>query len=276
MSATGTTDTISTEAFQREQIRQRLLMQALRSGQAAPLAGWTRAPKRADLARGLAVYTANAAVNAERALGARYPTVQAMLGAETFGPMARAFWRQSPPGRGDLAQWGDTLPAFLAEAEQLADLPYLADVARLDDAVAQAEGAEEVEAELSTLMRLGDTEPDRLVLRPAPGLALVASAHPVVTVWRAHHDPQQTAQPDPFADARAALAARRAETALVWRQGWTVRVAEVDAQTAAFLRLAFGQARPLAAALGVPGFDVERWLAPAVADGLLVRIDVTT
>ncbi|MEX8495446.1 putative DNA-binding domain-containing protein [Sphaerotilus sp.] len=264
------------EAIQREQIRQRLLMQALRTGQPGALTGWTRAPARADLVRGLAVYTANAAVHAEQALGARYPTVRAMLGDETFVPMARAVWRQGPPSRGDLAQWGEALPAFLAGAEQLAELPYLADVARLDDAVMQAAGSADAAPDLSTLMRLGDTEPDRLVLRPAPGLALVDSVYPVATVWRAHHDPRQTAQPDPFADARAALAEQRAETALVWREGWGVRVAVVDAPTADFLRRALTQAQPLAEALDVPGFDFARWLAPAVADGLLVRIDVTT
>jgi hypothetical protein len=267
--------TPTAEALRREQIRQRLLMQALRSGQAGALTGWTRASARADLARGLKVYKANAAVNAERALGARYPTVRAMLGDETFVPMARAFWRRSPPACGDLAQWGDTLPAFLAEAEQLADLPYLADVAQLDGVVAQAEGAADVEPDLSTLLRLGDTDADRLVLRPAPGLALVASPHPVVAIWRAHHDPQQTTQPDPYADTRVALTEQRAETALVWRQGWVVRVTAVDAPTAAFLHCALLRAQPLAEALDVPGFDVETWLAPAVADGLLVRIDVT-
>jgi hypothetical protein len=264
------------DTHQRERIRQRLLMQALRSGQPAALAGWTRAPVRADLSRGLAVYTANAAVNAERALAARYPTVRAMLGDETFVPMARAFWKQSPPQRGDLAQWGDHLPGFLADAEQLAELPYLADVARLDAAVAQAEGAVDVAPDLSTLMRLGDTEPDRLVLRPAPGLALVTSTSPIVAIWRAHHDAQQTALADPFADARLALAGQVAETALVWRQGWQMRVTGVDAPTARFLRGALLQAQALAGVLDAPDFDFSQWLAPAVADGLLVRIDVTT
>ena len=260
----------------REQIRQRLLMQALRSGQPGALAGWVRAPARADLARGLQVYAANAAVNAERALGARYPTVRALIGEDSFAPMARAFWRRHPPARGDLAQWGDALPAFLADEPQLADEPYLADVARLDDAVAQAEGAADVAADLSTLLRLGDTDADRLVLRPAAGLALVTSAHPVVAIWRAHHEPLQRVQPDPFAEAREALAAQRAETALVWRQGWAVRVAAVDAPTAEFLRRALLRARPLAGTLDLPGFDFETWLAPAVAEGLLVRVDVTT
>ena len=215
--------------LRREQIRQRLLMQALRNGQSGALGGWMRAPARADLARGLAVYTANAAVNAERALAARYPTVQAMLGEETFVPMARAFWRQHPPSRGDLAQWGDALPAFLAAAPQLAELPYLADVARLDNAVTQAEGA--ADAATST-----PVEMDGQALQAAPGMALVDSPYPVVAIWRAHHDPQQTAQPDPFADARAALADATAETALVWREGWVVRVVAVDAPTAALLR----------------------------------------
>jgi hypothetical protein len=72
------------------------------------------------------------------------------------------------------------------------------------------------------------------------------------------------------------LAARRAETALVWRQGWGVRVAAVDAPIAEFLRRALLRACPLSEALEVPGFDFETWLAPAVTDGLLVRVDVTT
>jgi hypothetical protein len=263
------------DARQREQIRQRMLMQAIRTGRPGALVGWTRAAARADLARGLTVYTANAAVNAERALGARYPTVQAMLGEETFAPMARAFWRQEPPARGDLAQWGDALPAFLANAEQLAELPYLADVARLDAAVALAGGAADVAPDLTSLMRLGDTEPDRLVLRPAPGLALLESLYPIATVWLAHHDPLTSVQADPFADARQALVDQRAETALVWRQDWSVRVRVVDAPTAAFLRHTLIRCWPLAEALDIPDFDFARWLAPAVADGLLVRIDTT-
>ena len=117
-------------------------------------------------------------------------------------------------------------------------------------------------------------DPVSAVLGAAPKALEVATK--LAGAWRAHHDAREAELADPFAAARVALTEQRAETALVWRQGWTVRVAEVDAPTAAFLHLAFGQAQPLAAALDVPGFDVERWLAPAVADGLLVRIDVTT
>jgi hypothetical protein len=263
-------------AIRREQIRQGLMMQALRGGQAAALAGWARATARADLSRGLAVYSANAAVHADRALAARYPTVQALIGAESFASMAQVVWRQHPPRQGDLARWGDALPDFLSQAEPLADEPYLADVARLDDAVSRAAGAADVDTDLATLMRLGDTGAERLRLVPAAGMALIDSVHPVVSIWRAHHDPNGLDRADVFAEARQALAERRAETALVWRHDWQVRVVSVDdAPTREFLCRTLLQGQSLADALDQPGLDFGRWLAAAVTDGLLVRVEVT-
>ncbi|MBL0094465.1 MAG: putative DNA-binding domain-containing protein [Piscinibacter sp.] len=56
--------------------------------------------------RGLAAYRANASALAERALAAACPTLQAMLGEADFAALARAFWRDHPPQRGDLGEWG--------------------------------------------------------------------------------------------------------------------------------------------------------------------------
>ncbi len=264
------------DAILREHLRQGLLRDALGRGDARGLAGWARPLARADVERGLAAYVANAGEHAERALGARYPTVRALLGDEAFGWLARRHWRVSPPTHGDLADWGDGLPAALADDAQLAELPYLAEVARLDDAVARAERAADAEVQPDTLLRLADTAPERLVLRAAPGLRLLDGRHAAVSIWRAHHDPVRRDRPDPFAEARAALAAGQAETALVWRQGWAVRVAAPDGAAARFIRGALLDACPLTDALAVAGegFDFAAWLAPAVADGLVVRLDL--
>jgi hypothetical protein len=264
------------DAIRREHLRQNLLREALQRREVRALAGWTRPLARADAARGLAAYVANAGAHAERALGARYPTVRALLGDTAFAALARRHWHDAPPSCGDLAAWGGRLPAALADDAQLAELPYLAEVARLDDAVARAEQAADAVAQPDTLLRLADTAAERLVLRAAPGLCLLDGRHPAVAIWRAHHDPAWHDQPDPFADARAALAAGRGETALVWRDGWTVRVAAPPAPAAHFIREALIGARPLADALATAGdaLDFAAWLAPAVADGLVVRLDV--
>lgn len=265
------------EAIRRERLRQMLLMDALRGRDARAIAGWTRPLARAGAARGLAAYAANAGAHAAQALAARYPTVQALLGEDTFAQVAARHWQEAPPSCGDLARWGDRLPAWLADDGRLADLPYLAEVARLDDAVAQAEAAADAEPRPDTLMRLADTDPQRLVLRAAPGLALLDGRHPAGSIWRAHHDPAVRDRPEAFAEARVALAEGRGEAAIVWRQGWAVRVAVVAPAEAAFIRPALVESRPLAEALARAGdpFDFAAWLAPAVADGLVLRLDAS-
>jgi hypothetical protein len=93
------------------------------------------------LRRGLQAYRANAGALAERALAAAYPDRAQLLGDESFAGMARAYWHHHAPVLGDVARWGAELPAFIAAAEQLAEEPYLADVARLDWAVHMAQSA---------------------------------------------------------------------------------------------------------------------------------------
>ena len=82
--------------------------------------------------RGLLTYQSNGLALAERALGAAYPVLAQLIGDESFAPLARQVWRQQPPQRGDLAFWGGGLAAFIEAAPQLADEPFLADIARVE------------------------------------------------------------------------------------------------------------------------------------------------
>ena len=76
------------EAIRREQLRQQLLMDALRRRDVRGVAGWLRPLARANAARGLLAHAANADEHAARALAARYPTVQRLLGEDTFAQVA--------------------------------------------------------------------------------------------------------------------------------------------------------------------------------------------
>ena len=91
--------------------------------------------------QGLQAYRANAAASARRAMADAYPTVQQLLGCEAFAALTQAHWHGQRPRRGDLAVWGEALPDFIANADQLAAEPYLADVARLHSAPHQARRA---------------------------------------------------------------------------------------------------------------------------------------
>jgi hypothetical protein len=261
----------------REAERQALLVAAvLRDPQGAALAPWLRERgARAD--RGLAVYRANAGALAERALAAAFPVLRQLIGEESFAGLARAFWQAHPPVRGDIAQWGAELAAFVAAAPTLADEPYLADVARLEWALHQAASAADDDAPVAGLERLAEAEAlPRLVLAARAGTALVESPHPIGTIVGAHeaHESGEPADAsDRFAAVREAFAQGRAEAVLVWRAGLAVRHAVVPAGWAGFTRGAIAGLRlvDLLKEAG-DGFDFEAWLVDSLRRGWLAAV----
>ena len=243
----------------KEALRQQMLLRAL-LGDARPgvVAGWLRDGPRVDA--GLAAYRANAGALAERALAAAYPTVQQLLGEDSFAALARGLWRRHPPLAGDIALWGAALPAFIADAESLASEPFLPDLARLEWAVHEAERAADAVAPRG-LELLADADPAALRLCLAPGTAIVSSAHPVATIWHAH----RSRAGDRFDAVRAAFAADVGEQVLVARQGWKATVTALAADEAR-CTTALLAGHSLAAALQEAGarFDFEAWRIKAL------------
>lgn len=252
----------------REALRQQMLMRALWRDDAA-LQGWMRAPARASVAQGVMAYRSNAGALAERALGSAYPTLAALIGAESFAALARHFWHEHPPARGDVAQWGDALPAFIADSEQLAGEPYLADSARLDWAVHAATRAADVAgAWPPALDALASSDPSQLRLQLAAGAAVVASRWPIVAIWQAHH------AGEPFDNARAAFAAARGESAFVWRdERYAIHVEALDGADITFTT-AVTHNHSLSAALDAAGVDFhfDRWLERALRSRWLISL----
>lgn len=244
---------------ERDALRQRALLEALASRDDA---GFD--------AVGLAAYRGNAGAAAARALEAAFPTVQQLIGDEAFGPVARALWRQHPPRRGDLAQWGAELPAFVAADPQLADVPYLADVACVDWAVHVAGTAADATLDPAALNRLAEHDAGALQLRLAPGAALIESPFPVAALWWAHRSEGDHR----FAAARAALAAGEGEAAFVWRQGWRPVVEALDASTADFIRAVLRGASLAEALDAAPALDFETWLVGALQRQWLAGVEI--
>jgi hypothetical protein len=264
---------MTTAAAAREALRQQMLLRALwRDARPGVVAGWLRdAPARAT--RGLQAYQANAGALAERALRAAFPTIAMLVGDESFGALARVFWHANPPLRGDIAQWGESLPTFIEADAQLASEPYLADVARVDWAVHRAESAAGA-APVQGLERLADADPAALTLRLAPGAALVSSPHPVATIWLAHHAFDAATTADRFAPVREAFARGGGEHAFVRREGLVARVTGVSAAEARVVQ-ALLEARSLDTALqrAGEGFGFEAWLAAALGQGWLAACE---
>ena len=258
------------DATQRELVRQQQLLRTLwRRGLEASLSGWLReSGPRAE--QGLAAYRGNAAAIAERALAAAFPTVQQLVGEESFAQLARVFWHRHPPRCGDLARHGDALAAWIADDPQLTSEPYLADVARVDWAAHTIEHAADSAEQPAGLALLADREPSQLALRLRPGLTLIASRHPVVAIWQAH----RRSDADRFAAVRRAFADKVAETALIARPQWQASVSVVDDATARFMT-ALRDGADLARSLDAAGasFEFERWLRDAVQQHWLHAVE---
>lgn len=242
-----------------EAARQQALMAAiLQRGDGAALHGQLAA-RPAGVTRGLQAYQANAGASAERALAAAFRTVQALVGEDSFATLARAFWHAEPPERGDLAQFGAGLPAFMAASEQLADVPYLADVARLDWHLAEAERALDAQLEPETLQLLSEVDPAHLRLVLMPGVSVLASEHPIVSLWKAHQPTGDAAEQG------LRLDLSRGEHAVVWRTGWRAGADTLDVASARWMQsLLNGESLAVAFEQAGEGFAFEPWLVQAL------------
>ena len=262
----------SREALACESERQAALVATLlgRGRPEAPPGSMAETPLFASrVAAGLSAYRANAAALAARALGAAFPTVRALVGAETFERLAHQHWRAVPPTRGDIDEWGEGFAAWLATQAPLAAWPFLGDVARVDRAVHACERAADATFDAASLGLLEAGEPGRLLLRFRPGTQVIRSRWPVATLHAAH---REGAEPDAAA-LRTAVAAGRGESVLVARDGWRAAVHGLDDADARFAAdLLAGTALGPALEAAAAAFDFAAWLAGALRGGWLQGI----
>lgn len=187
-------------------------------------------------ARGFNVYRNNVVVGLVDTLAATYPVVQAVVGEPFFRAMGRQFCHQHPPKTPVLALYGDGLARFIAGFAPAAQLPYLADLARL-------EWQRTVALQAADDLPLAQDDIAGLVHDPAAllqsrwrlhaSLSQVDSEFSVVSLWAAHQLPSTQATEVALAN----LDWKQAESALVLRQGLDVMVLRLAAAESVFVRL---------------------------------------
>jgi len=141
------------------------------------------APDPAEVPRRFAVYRNNVAVGRARALAARFPAVERLVGPAFMAAAARAFAAAHPPQGPVLHDWGGAFPGWLAGFAPVAHLPWLGDVARIEDLRARAVHA--ADAPCADPAGLAVADPGAVRLRLAPSVAAYASDHPAVAIWAA-------------------------------------------------------------------------------------------
>ena len=137
-------------------------------------------------ARRFRVYRNNVRVALVEALAAAYPAVLGLVGTEFFERMALVYASDRPATERTLNLYGEEFADFIAGFAPARELPYLADVARLERAVLEARHAADAPAlDPAALTALGaGLASARLI--PHPATRLVRSEYPVAEIWRAN------------------------------------------------------------------------------------------
>ncbi|MCC2099230.1 MAG: putative DNA-binding domain-containing protein [Hyphomicrobiales bacterium] len=226
-----------------------------------------------DPGQRFAVYRNNVIVNLVEGLCETFPVCHELVGDGFFRAMAARFVRAHPPSGPVLSEYGGALPDFIAAFEPAQEVPFLADVARLEWARVCAWHAADAQS-LGSGCWTG-INPDALSdirLVPHPSACVLAFASAAVTIWAAHQTAPEDGAPD-----LAGIEPRISEACLVVRPGLDVEVLALPPGGAEFFQqLAAGQTvgwAANAAADSAPDFDLPGCFAVLVQSGFAIRFD---
>ncbi len=139
--------------------------------------------------RRLEVYRHNVFTNLRGALGDIFPVVKRIVGEVFFLHAADQFIRAHPSRSGDLNEFGREWPGFLAAYPHAADLPYLADVARLEWVWHECfHAAEAAPLELARLATIPAEAHGELVFQLHPAARLLKSEYPILRIWQVNQE----------------------------------------------------------------------------------------
>lgn len=140
------------------------------------------------VAGAMAVYRNTVIHGAVEALAANYPVVAQIVGEEMFEGIAVEFASAYPPRSPVLALYGEAFAEWIEQQAWAGDLPYLADVARVERlhveslSAADAEPLESLDGVVATLQ-----------LKLHPALRFNWLQTPAMSIWLAHQQAVRSA-----------------------------------------------------------------------------------
>jgi hypothetical protein len=191
----------------------------------APACEWIlERPAAGVIADRLAVHRVGYPARMHAAIADTYPAVAHLIGDRALHGLVLRYARALSRHSYNLNGVGAELPEFLASDPLTERLPFLPDLARMEERIASAFHAFELPAfdpQSLAGWALEDFTAARLTFQPS--LAVVRSSWPIVVLWEARRTP--VAEID--IDVRD-----RPESALVHRRGYEVACSAIDAAEA--------------------------------------------
>ncbi|MFL0693211.1 MAG: putative DNA-binding domain-containing protein [Agrobacterium tumefaciens] len=135
--------------------------------------------------RRFSVYRNNVTVSLVDALASIFPTVQNLVGEDFFRAMARLYVAPHLPTSPLLFTYGESFPAFVESFPPAADLPFLADVARVERLWLDAYHAEDVAPfDPAALAQIPAEKLANIRFRPQPATRMSRLGHAAGTICR--------------------------------------------------------------------------------------------
>ena len=218
---------------------------------------------------GFAIYRNTIIKGCIDALQANYPTVERLVGTEWFRAAAAIYVRATRPTNVSLMEYGETFADFLVQFEPAKELPYLADVARLDRLWVKSHTAiDEESIDPSALGKFLPEELGQAVLRT------LASAHwiwfdaqPIYTIWSVNRQGETLADNIEWIGQGVLLL--RDDGAVTWRSLEQGACAFLDA-------CAIGMPLEQAANAAIkaqPSLDIARMLSDLLTAGVFACVE---
>ncbi|MBT8768922.1 HvfC/BufC N-terminal domain-containing protein [Metapseudomonas boanensis] len=220
-----------------------------------------------------AVYRNNVMHSLVEALADTFPVVRELVGDDFFRAIVQHHVRTAPPQSRILIRYGDTFPEFVASFPPASDLPYLADVARLELLRVHAYHAADLPPLDMQALVPALADPAQLpgmTFRLHPSVSVLESPFAIVSLWAAHQGLLDIGTVDPLLP----------ESALVLRNGLDVEVNQLSPGASAFIRhLQSGDSFETAAqaAFGLdPTFDLGALLGQLLQAGAITHFAQTS
>lgn len=201
-------------------------------------------------------------------LRAVYPVVERLVGANFFACAADAYRDAQPSTNSDLGRFGEHFADFVDTWTATGELPYLADIARLEWRIEQSfQAPDRASLSVHDFAAVPPARHEKLKFELHPSCRLLASEWPIHHIWRANQ---------PGAPVGLTMDLRRRDLyLLIRRQAHAVVIETLDRGEFCMLNLlatgsAFDDARRSAIATQ-PDFDLGAFLQKHVAAGVFAE-----
>ncbi len=142
------------------------------------------APVGSSVLRRFNVYRNNVTVSLVESLTEAFPVIAKLVGDAFFAAMAREFILEHPPTSPIMALYGDAFPAWLSRFSPVSNLPYLGEVAQIEQARREAyHSSDQTPFDPALLAGLTPDQLGNLRFGIHPSVRILGTTYPALAIW---------------------------------------------------------------------------------------------